>query len=208
MSLTNKLINPTPFDVKLPYEKGIELKIPADGELELTVGQMDDYRPGKPGSEEVRKMLSYHGIFLNDGDRSYDSQALEALEKSVNEKGRVIKDFLDRLQTNRTTNNRAVDKETLDQIAESAGYGERGLAGNVKALEKRVAMLRKVVQADNAKGRVKEALDPDRTCYVTQPPRQFPSKIALAIFLEENPDIKKKHDIFFKEMKGAKGSEA
>lgn len=198
MSLTNKLINPTPFKVVLPYEKGIELKIPADGELDLTIEQMDDYRPGKPGSEEVRKMLNYHGLFLMDGDRSYDAQALKALQTSLDEKKRVIKDFTERLQTSRNSQGRAIDKETLEEVTNSAGYGAGGLGDHLPALQKRISMLKKVVQSDPAGGKIKETLDPSRTCFVTKPPRMFPSKVALAIFLEENPDVKKEHDAFVK----------
>ena len=47
---------------------------------------------------------------------------------------------------------------------------------------------------DEARGSVSPALDPERSCFVTNPPRQFPSKTALAMFLAENPEIKAKHD--------------
>jgi hypothetical protein len=198
MSLTNKLVNPTPFNVKLPYEKGVELKIPSDGQLELTIEQMDDYRPGKPGSEEVRKMLSYHGLFLMDVDRSYDSQALQALETSLKEKKKVIDDFVAALKTARTKQGYSLEPTALQEVIDSAGYGEAGLTGHVTSLQKRVSMLRKVVQTDTAKGKVKETLDPTRTCLVTKPPREFPSKIALAMFLEEHPDIKKEHEALSK----------
>ena len=198
MSLTNKLVNPTPFNVKIPYEKGIDLKIPSDGEIELTIEQMDDYRPGKPGSEEVRKMLNYHGLFLMDGDRSYDSQALQAIKASYTEKTRVVNDFKERLQTNRTTSNRSIDDQTLTEITNKAGYGVGGIGDQVKSLKKRIDMLEKIVAADKSQGKVKDTLDPERTCFITKPPRQFPSKIALAMFLEENPDIKKEHEEFVK----------
>lgn len=59
MALITKLVNPTPFDVEIPYEKGISIHIPADGEVDLTMGQLDDFRPGKPGSEETRKILTF-----------------------------------------------------------------------------------------------------------------------------------------------------
>jgi hypothetical protein len=36
-------------------------------------------------------------------------------------------------------------------------------------------------------------LDPERTCFATDPPREFPSKTALKIFLAENPEIAKVH---------------
>jgi len=32
--------------------------------------------------------------------------------------------------------------------------------------------------------------------FVMNPPRQFPSKTAMLMFLEENPDIKAKHEAF------------
>ena len=54
MAVVARLRNPTPFDVKIPYERGVYINIPSDGEVELSMEQLDDFRPGKPGSEAAR----------------------------------------------------------------------------------------------------------------------------------------------------------
>ncbi len=51
MAVVARLVNPTPFDVKIPYERGVYINIPADGDVELSMGQLDDFRSGKPGSD-------------------------------------------------------------------------------------------------------------------------------------------------------------
>ena len=61
-------------------------------------------------------------------------------------------------------------------------------------LKVRIKMLQGIVDADANKGSVRQNLDPERTCFVINPPRQFPSKTSLAMFLAENPEIAKKHE--------------
>ena len=61
-------------------------------------------------------------------------------------------------------------------------------------LKVRIKMLQGIVNADAHKGAVRQNLDPERTCFVINPPRQFPSKTSLAMFLAENPEIAAKHE--------------
>ena len=37
MAVVANLINPTPFDVKIAYEKGVYINVPADGEVNLSI---------------------------------------------------------------------------------------------------------------------------------------------------------------------------
>lgn len=191
MAVVAKMVNPTPFDVKIPYSRGIYIKVPSDGEAELSMEQLDDFRGGKPGSEETRKILQFEGVFLQDTDLSYDYQALNALRLAVKEREDRIKTFIDRTRNSRIAGGATVDEATMEDLIVNAGYGR--MQDDVDKLKARIAHLRKVVNEDENRGAVRQTLDPKRTCFVINPPRQFPSETALAMFLDEHPDIKAQH---------------
>jgi hypothetical protein len=192
MAVVARLVNPTPFDVKIPYERGVYINIPSDGDVELSMQQLDDFRPGKPGSEAARKLLDFEGVFLEDTDLSYDLQALTALQIAVRERKDRIKTFIDRTRNSRIAGGATVDDATMDDLIENAGYGR--MTNDVTKLENRIKKLTLVVSSDKSKGAVRQTLDPKRTCFVINPARQFPSETALAMFLDEHPDVKEKHD--------------
>jgi hypothetical protein len=192
MAVVAKMINPTPFDVKIPYTRGIYIKVPADGETELSMEQLDDFRGGKPGSEETRKILSFEGVFLQDTDLSYDFQALKSLRMAVKEREDRIKTFVDRTRNSRIAGGATVDDSTMEDLIQNAGYGR--MSDDVDKLKNRISHLVQVVNEDENKGAVRQSLDPKRTCFVINPPRQFPSETALAMFLSEHPEIKAEHD--------------
>lgn len=199
--LTNKLINATGFDVRMHYDKGVYIKVPGDGQLDLTMEQMDDFRPGKPGSEEVRLQLNYHGLFLMDGDRSYDEQALEACTASLREKRSQFEGFVSRVRDNRIAQGSPVDDTTMAELIDRAGYGK--LEKEVEALKNRVAFLREAVAESGPGRRQRSQLDPERTCYVCEPPREFPSKTALNLFLsEQNDEFRSRHAELAEAMRG------
>jgi len=192
MALAARMVNPTPYDVRIPYQKGVYIKVPADGDVELSMDQLDDFRPGKPGSEAPKKLLDFEGVFIQDTDLSYDYQALQALTTAVRERETRIKDFIERTRNSRVSGGVAVDDDTLNEIVESAGYGR--MQKVCDKLNERIAVLNTVVNVAEGKGAVRQTLDPERTCFVINPPRQFPSKTALAMFLLENPDVAAEHN--------------
>jgi len=192
MPVVANLINPTPFDVKINHEKGVYINVPADGETTLSMQQLDDYRPGKPGSEVTKKILDFEGVFLQDTDLSYDFQALTALKAAVRERKDRVKQFIDRTKGSRVAGGAAIDDDSMEELVVSSGHGR--MRDDITKLETRITILQGIVNADEAKGSVRQTLDPERTCFVTNPPRQFPSKTALAMFLAEHPEIKAKHD--------------
>lgn len=192
MAVVANLINPTPFDVRIPYSKGIEIRIPADGETNLSMQQLDDYRPGKPGSEETKLILDFEGVFLQDSDLSYDFQALGALKSFVAMRNDRIRTFVEGAKRSRTQAGVNVEEDVIEELKAQAGYAK--MQAKVDKVVARIKILEKLVSQDEAKGSVKRTLDPERSCFATNPPRQFPSKTALAMFLGENPEIKEKHD--------------
>ncbi len=192
MAVVANLINPTPYDVSIAYQQGVFIDVPADGEVNISMQQLDDFRPGKPGSEETKKILDFEGVFLQDSDLSYDFQALESLKSYVRERKDRIRTFLERTKGVRTQQGVNVDDDVMQELLDSAGYGN--MQRCVDKVQGRISLLEKLVNTDEAKGYVGRTLDPERSCFVTNPPRQFPSKTALALFLAEHPEIKAKHD--------------
>jgi hypothetical protein len=192
MAVVANIVNPTPFDVKIAYEKGIYIHVPADGEVNISMQQLEDFSPGKAGSEETKKILDFEGVYLQESDLSYDYQALEALKSYVRERKERIKNFHDRTRGSRIAGGVSVEQTEMDEIQEQAGYGR--MAVKVDKVLLRIKMLEKIVNKDEHRGSVRHTLDPERSCFVTNPPRQFPSKTALFMFLEEHPEIKAKHD--------------
>ncbi len=192
MARIQKMVNPTPFDVKIPYERGVYISVPADGESMLSMQQFDDFCPGKPGSEAAKKLLDFEGVYVADSDLSYDYQALQALQVAVRERKERIKNFTDRTRNSRNVAGAPTDDATMEDIFNSAGYGR--MEKDVEKLEARIKTLSTVVSADESKGAVRQTLDPKRTIMVTNPPRQFPSVTAMEMYLNEHPDIKEAHE--------------
>lgn len=198
--LTNKLVNPTPFDVQIDWDKGVVIPIPGDAQVDLTMAQMDDFRPGKPGSEEARHLLEYNGLFLLDGDRSWDEQALEAIEKALKEKKSQFDAFVGRIRDSRIASGSPVDDDAMSEIVERAGYGK--IEAQCQTLSQRAQVLKDLLRGSDTAGKVKErTLDPKRTCFITKPPREFPSETALKLFLmEQSKEFQEQHAEYTKSL--------
>lgn len=192
MSLTNKLCNPTPWDVTLPYEKGVVLKIKRFGEHDLSMQQMDDYRDGKPGSENVQEVLNYFGLFLYDSDRPYNNQALRALKASFKAK----RERLNQVKTGivERSANLPGGGPPVDEQLKRLGFA--GLEREIEVLKQQIAKYEQSVVEEDT--RVSKKLDPTRTIFVMDPPTEFPSREALEFFLEqpENAELKTRHEEF------------
>jgi len=199
--ITNKLINPTPFDVEIEWNRGIVLKIQADSEFELTMPQLEDFRDGKPGSEESKSLLDFYGLFLLDGDRSWEEQAITALRKSHKEKQERFDNFISRIRDSRIAQGSPVDDEALEEMSKRNGYDR--IKKQCEQLQRRITHLSGLLESSGTKGKVKETLDPKRTCFITSPPKQFPSETALHLFLMDQTDeFRAKHDAYTKSLLG------
>ena len=199
MAYASKLVNPTPYPVDIPYERGIHLKLDPDSELILDQAQMEDFRPGKPGYEATRKLLEFEGVFLWDTDLSYEVQALTACRAAVRERADRVNNFIERTRNARIAGGATVDKATMDDLIVASGYNK--MEKYIEVVKKRIKILEEIVNADSSRGRIHDTLDPKRTCFVITPPKQFPSETALKLFLEENPDIKRQHEAMTKPAK-------
>lgn len=193
MALASKLCNPTPFKVELPWHRGISIHVEPFGSAELTMQQMDDYRPGKPGSEKVRLVLEYYGLFLLDADRPYDNQALEALERSYKAKKTQYDEAVQSFQKQRAQSGIAPNEDALEETLRQMGLV--GLREQVEQLKKAISKFKSVV-GEKPERSMRPQFDPARTVMCLDPPREFPSVAAMEFFLDSNPDIKAKHVAF------------
>lgn len=181
--LTNKLCNPTHKLVKFQYDRGVNIKIEPDSTIDITMEQLNDFREGQPGSEEARQVLEYYGVFLLDGDRSFDEQALSSLRNTQKAKKGQLEAFIQRLRDLRIAAGSPVDESAMEEAKERAGY--KVMEDDLDKISKRISILEKVVTSEGHRGRVREDLDPKRTCFACQPPREFPSETALELFLSD-----------------------
>jgi len=183
--LSNILCNATGKTVKINWDKGVNIIIGADNRAELTSEQMNDFRPGQPGSEEVAALLAYNGVFLLDGDKSYEEQALTALRGCYRAKKAQYDAAVQKMRDNRLGAGLTVTDEVMEEAKRMTGYVT--FEADVKSIKRRVDTLSKIVEAEGVEGKVKGMLDPRKTCFVTQPPREFPSEVALELFLLDQP---------------------
>lgn len=202
MAYAAKLMNPTPWDVKLPYEKGIVITVPAFGQVDLTMQQFDDYRPNTPGAEAVYELLDTEGVFLYDTDRPYENQALEALRKTLKKRQELVDSKVKGYQDLAARQNITVSTENRENVERQMGVVQ--LRERCNAIQTFIKKYEAVVKNETAKRR--HVLDPDRTVFVTTPPREFPSKVAREFFLEQNPALAEKEAEFRAGMKRAEES--
>lgn len=193
MAYAGKLCNPTPWDVRLDWgNRGQRIRIPAFGDKEITAEQQADYTPGTPGEDAVYAELNYYGVFLLDIDRPYDNQALEALEKARAARKEKYDVAVRRMADRRAQMGVSPDPEALEEAVRQMGLVE--IRQQVKTLEAQIQKLHSLVGPERRVARPK--MDPARTVFVLDPPREFPSVAAMEFFLELNPEVAARHEAF------------
>lgn len=193
MAYSSKLCNPTPFKVEINWDRGVDVIVEAYGASELTMQQMDDCRPGKPGSAEIKHTLDYFGVFLLDSDRPYDNQALDACERSLRAKKEQYDAVVLNLTNSRAAQGIAVNDDAMEETLRLMGYLDK--RKEIEALGDAVKAFREAV-GDQPEASLRQQLDPKRTVFVTDPPRQFPSVASMEFFLTQNPEIDARHKAF------------
>ncbi len=193
MAYSHKLHNPTPFPASIEWDRGVNINVPADGSIDLTTKQMEQFMPGEPGSEEIRKYLDSYGVFLENSDRDYDAQALQALRGCHHSKNERYTEAVARLADMHTMQGLEADPAAPAFRQKLASMGLAKLKADIEVLEKRIELFSQVVEEeDDIVTRIRP-LDPKRTVFVMDPPREFSSVTQMEIFLSEHPDIEEAH---------------
>jgi hypothetical protein len=186
MAHAAKLVNPTPFDVEINYDRGVDLQIPAFGSVDLNLQQMHDFQPQRPGAETVQEVTHYHGLFLLDTDRPYENQALDALRRSHRRKTARCNEITQGHRDRAARQALNIPEETFKQVEEQMGIHH--LRREIEALEKLIKKYEAVVVGDETTKK-RHQLDPERTIFALNPPREFDSVITREFFLDENPEV-------------------
>jgi hypothetical protein len=189
MAYAAKLMNPTPWEAKLDYDRGVRLRIGAFDSLSLTMQQMDDFRGDKPGSEAVEAVLDTFGLFLFDSDRPYDNQALEALKRMHAVLSDRYRNAERRLRDGRSAQGISTDEGALDETLEQLGY--KTVKMKIDTLK---AQIKEYESIAGPERNTRAKLDPARTVFVLNPPREFPSVAAMNFFLSQNAEIRTQHE--------------
>jgi len=188
MPLSNRLCNPTPEAIKINWHKGVVIRVAPGSHTDLTVEQMDDFRPGKPGSEEVQTLMRYHGVFLLDSDKDYDVQALASLNDARKSKESQYKESMASIRRERAAQGVNEDDATFAEVTRQLGLDK--LKNRVDKLQEWIKYYGKVVESKKATLSQTSQLDPEKTLFLTDgPPREFPSVAAKALFKLEYPEL-------------------
>lgn len=190
MNITNRLVNPTPFDVEWPYHRGIVLKIPAYGHYDLETSDMiEDFRPDSAGSESVSLLMRDYGIFLRDPSVPYEVQAVKAIRDCMKSKSEMCREARAGMEADmaRTGN---YDKSAVDKTFERLGF--KRIEDQVALLERKLEFYERQIKGNSRI--LHKQFDPERTLLFLNPPREFETKIAMLSYLEDHPEDKVKYD--------------
>ncbi len=193
MATTNRLHNPTPFDVVWNWHGGIDIKIKSDDYYDLTNAQMVDFTPGQPGSEPIRQLMDELGIFIRNPDLSYESQALEALRSCIRLKQSQYNESVNTIRGSRAEKGIVDAPEALEETFRQMGI--TALREKIEALKSRAAKFEKEVQAQGT-AKAAKAVDLSRTLIFTKPPKVFETAFAMSVYLDEHPELKAQYEAF------------
>ena len=196
MGLSDKLYNSTPFDARIPYDRNY-INIPGDGYVQVRAQQLEDFMPGRPGTEEVRALLNSYGCFLFDTDKSFDIQMLDALKAFVKDRDKQYKDFIDAQVADRVRAGAGQpSEEDLAPVIQRAGLDI--LKSKIETCRSRAAKLETELRSSGElnTGRAAPKFDPERTSFGTSPPREFPTTRARDAFHDVNLEARERHEKF------------
>jgi hypothetical protein len=180
------------------YGAGVLINIEPFSAYELHYTQMEDFVPTRAGWPNVKEDLEVKGLFVLDPDRPYDNQAYDAVKRS-----RILKE--EKYRAGREEMKNAIarlglqfSEENLTERLTRAGYMR--LKKECEELLEQEKFYEGIIKAEEVKVNKKFTLDPKRTVFVTDPPREFPSESAMIYFLNraENKAIKEAHEAFWK----------
>lgn len=191
MAFSNKLHNPTPFDVRFNYHKGVDIKIPAFAHVDLPMEYVEDFVKGRPGSEAVYSEIDFYGIFLEDPNRSYEDQAVEAIGNAIRMRETTVKEVTDNIRNSVSARGGQVSAEVIEEQLELSKV--LNLREQVKEMKKLVGLYSKTLATQKPKSAIR-SYDLSRTILVLDPPKEFPTKEAMQFYLETHPDVRAAHE--------------
>lgn len=194
MSYSARLVNPTPIPVEWPWHRGVVLKIEPFGYLDLNAQTMEQFMPDQPGADGVQQLMAHYGVFLQDASKTYESQAEDALKAAIKAKTDLVEDCEKNVRNRAANTGNAHNEDAIQVELERSGY--KRLRDEIKSLVETL----KTVSAVNQKSRraMHKQFDPERTLLFTTPPKEFPSALAMKLFLNlpENTELRKQQEAY------------
>ena len=191
MNITNRLCNATKFDATINWHAGVDIVVPGDGYVDLDINQADDFRAGKPGSEEVQLLMDGMGIFLRDMDLPYEVQALSCLQRCLKAKRTQYVEAVNNIKARRSQQGIHDSEEAMKEMLRQLNFHK--IEEQIDSITKRVRFYEKKLQPEDRKP-VRERVDPKRTVPWTNPPKQFETALQCEMWLEEQgEEAQKKH---------------
>ena len=191
MQTTNRLCNATGTEALINWHAGVNIRIPGDGYVDLDVAQADDFRPGKPGSEEIQLLMDSLGLFIRNPDLPFEAQALATLQRCLRAKRTQYTEAVNNIKARRAQQGIHDSEDALKEMLRQLNFDK--LAIQIYSIEKRIKFLEQHLAPEDRKP-TRERIDPERTVPWTNPPKRFETKLQCQMWLEEQgEEAKKKH---------------
>jgi hypothetical protein len=182
MNITNRLCNATKFNAVINWHAGIDITVPGDGFVDLDINQADDFRAGKPGSEEVQLLMDAKGIFLRDMDLPFEVQALACLHRCLKAKRTQYVESVNNIKARRAQQGIHDSEEALKEMLRQLNFHR--LEEQIDSITTRIRFYEKKLQPEDRKS-VRERVDPKKTIPWTNPPKTFETELQCQMWLEE-----------------------
>ncbi len=195
MAITTRLCNPTHLKVEWPWHRGEVLIVTPFGFVDLPAKMMEQLLPDEPGYDSIKITMDHYGVFLRDTGRTYESQALEAINAAIKTKGQLYNDCVSNIRE-KAAHAGNINEEAIAHKLESAGYAQ--LARIIDELKK----IKKTLETKESAQRQRHTqYDPERTLLFTNPPMEFESATAMALYLSYNDDMRQRQGEYMKQFK-------
>ena len=200
MAITARLCNPTHEKVEWPWHRGEVLIVQPFGFVDLPAKMMEQLLPDEAGYDSIKSTMDHYGVFLRDTGRTYESQALEAINAAIKTKNQFYNDCVSNIRE-RAAHAGNINEEAIAHKLEAAGYTR--LARTVDELRK----IKATLEAKESKTRQRHTqYDPERTLLFTNPPMEFESPTAMQLYLSYNDDMRQRYTEFMKQFKAKTAS--
>jgi hypothetical protein len=117
----------------------------------------------------------------------------------------MYNEFVNNLRKGRAREGISENPEAFEELIRQSGYAK--VKVEIDTLKNRIKFLEKEI--GDTPAIVREKIDPERTLMFTDPPRVFPTKLALQMYLNDpgNEKVKRQYEAYMANYNKAAGNE-
>lgn len=201
MGYSTKLHNATPFPVIWHVGPNIFISIDGDGALDMTPAMSDVFAPNTANYESILELMHAYGVFTLDPDVDFDQQMLTCLRGWMKCRTQQVDEAKKSIEANRARVGLPNDDASVHEALKRLNYGP--IFEQMDVISKRIDKLQGKLKAEDYRPGV-ESYDPKRTIFVMDKPKQFKTEFQMELFLDENPEVKAKHEAWLAAQKPKK----